>query len=951
MDEEKKYDFKKSEEGIIAYWKEGRVFEKAKERVSKEVKAKNWKKYYFLDGPPYATGAIHMGTAWNKIIKDYYMRFWRMNGYDVHSQPGYDTHGLPIENKVEKKLGLKNKTDIEKYGVEKFVQKCRNFATEHIGDMNREFANLGVWMDWETPYITLENYYIEGAWHTFKTAFEKNFLYKGNYSVHVCPHCATAVAYNEIEHKKVKDTSIFIKFKAKGRKNEYFVIWTTTPWTLPANTGIMVNPKFEYSRILANGEILIVAKELAQKTMEKFGIADYKEIGTVKGADLVGVEYENPLSDIVPLQNEIKGRVVPSEQYVFLTDGTGLVHCAPGHGLEDYKVGIENKLPVVCPVGLDGKYDERAGKFAGMFVKKADAEIINVLRETGALLAEGQIEHEYPMCWRCASPLLMLAVPQWFFRVSTIKQKLIEENKKVRWAPEWAGKRFENWLESLSDWPISRQRYWGIPLPIWTCECGKVRIVGSAEELGVTLTDLHKPHIDAVELDCECGKKMRRIPDVLDVWFDSGVAPWASLHYPKEKEKFEELFPADFEVEGPDQIRGWWNSQIITSIITFGKAPFKNILFHGFLMDAHGIKMSKSKGNIAAPEDAIASHGRDALRLYLLSSETWNDFYFSMEKAKESAKVLNVLWNTYLFAKAYCEHAGEPKELNTEDRWLISKINSLAKLCAEKSRAMHGHEAASALADFVLNDLSRWYIKLIRDRTWPGYAGEDRKAACYTLWHSLDQTLKLLAPIAPFMTEKIYLEAFGQSVHLQDYPQADEKKINPELEEKMALAKEIAEAADSARQEAKIKLRHPVKRIVLIGDFQMEELAEVLKSRCNCKSVELSEKEPEGMIPREITGGKVFLDTEITKEILEESLLREVSRKIQELRKQNNLKVEEQISIVLAGDRETLNTLLAHSSELKTAVGAAKIEANGTTKELGSCEFGGKKIGIWFERI
>jgi len=950
MDDEKKYDFKKTEEGLLAYWKEERIFEKAK--------AKGGKKYYFLDGPPYATGAIHMGTAWNKIIKDHYMRFWRMQGYDVHSQPGYDTHGLPIENKVEKKLGLRNKSEIETYGVEKFVQECRNFATEHIADMNREFSNLGVWMNWEAPYVTLENYYIEGAWHTFKTAFEKDFLYKGNYSVHVCPHCATAVAYNEIEHKKVKDNSIYVKFKAKGR-DEYFVIWTTTPWTLPANAGIMVNPKFEYSRVLANGEVLIIAKELVPKAMEKFGISGYKELEVARGKELVGIEYENPLADLVPLQKEITGRVVPSEQYVSLTDGTGLVHCAPGHGLEDYKVGVENHLPVVCPVGLDGKYTAQAGKFEGMFVKKADAEIIQILKERGALLAEEPIEHEYPMCWRCASPLLMLAVPQWFFRVSTIKEKLIEENRKVTWAPEWAGKRFENWLESLSDWPISRQRYWGIPLPIWTCECGNVRVIGSADELPTKIADLHKPYIDAVELDCECGKKMRRIPDVLDVWFDSGVAPWASLHYPKEKEKFEKMFPADFEVEGPDQIRGWWNSQMITSVITFGKAPFTNILFHGFVMDAHGAKMSKSKGNIISPNDVIASLGRDALRLYLLSSETWNDFYFSTEKAKESSKILNVLWNTYLFAKAYCERAGEPKELNTEDRWLISKTNSLAKLCTEKNRAMHGHEAATAIMDFVLNDLSRWYVKLIRDRTWPGYAGADRKAACYTLWYALEETLKLLAPVAPFMAEKIFLELNGTSVHMQDYPKADEKKIDAGLEMKMARAKEIAEAVDSARQEAKLKLRHPVKRIALIGDLKMEAFSGLLESRCNCKDVAFLDEtgflqlkgKGTNWVERDITGGKAYLDTEITKEILEESLLREVSRKIQELRKQNKLKVEEHISLMFAGDGETLNTLLAHTEELKTAVGAAKIAAADKIEELGSCEFGGKRVGIWFTRI
>ncbi|MEM7819960.1 MAG: isoleucine--tRNA ligase, partial [Candidatus Aenigmatarchaeota archaeon] len=634
------------EEMIRNFWAENNIYNKVKQLKRK-------KKFYFLDGPPYATGSIHIGTAWNKILKDLYIRFFRMFGYDVWDQPGYDTHGLPIENKIEKKLEIKSKNDIERLGIEKFILECKDFATKFIDVMNKQFENLGVWMDWNNPYLTLTNDYIEGAWHTFKIAYENGLLYRGLYPVHVCPRCETAVAYNEIEYTKLTDPSIYVKFPVENKENEFLVIWTTTPWTLPGNTGIMAKPDAEYVRVKVDNQILIIAKDLLEEVMKKIDCVDYKIIEIIKGKDMEGLKYRYPLDDIFQFQKNLENahRVVLSDQFVTLDTGTGLVHTAPGHGQEDYKVGLENKLPVISPVNLNGTFNKECGEYAGIFVKSADKKIINELKNRGLLLHEETITHDYPQCWRCNTPLLQISVPQWFFKITKIRNKLIKENKKVNWYPEWAKQRFENWLENLGDWPISRQRYWGIPLPIWVCECGKIKIIGSADELGKKIKDLHRPYIDEIEFKCECGKNMKRIPDVLDVWFDSGLASWASLGYPKTKDLFNKLWPADLNIEGSDQIRGWWNSQLITSVITFDKSPFKNIVFHGLILDAHGSKMSKSLGNIVTPEEVIKKYSRDVLRFYLISYPPWNDFYFNWTEAEEVYKFFIIMENAFNFVK------------------------------------------------------------------------------------------------------------------------------------------------------------------------------------------------------------------------------------------------------------------------------------------------------------
>ena len=927
---------KEREAEIVQFWKKNNIYQK--------VKKKKGKKFYFLDGPPYATGSIHLGTAWNKILKDMYIRFRRMSGYDVWDQPGYDTHGLPIENKVQEELKIKSKQQIEELGIEKFISACRNYATRFIDVMNQQFADLGVWMDWDNPYLTLNNDYIEGAWATFKMAYENGLLFSGNYSVHVCSHCSTAVAYNEIEYENVTDPSVYVKFQVKG-SDEYLLIWTTTPWTIPSNMGVMVKPDAEYVKVKVNDEILIVAKDLLGTLMSKFNITDYKVVDSFKGKQLEGVGYIHPLP--LPFHKNLKNihRVVLSEHYVSLEEGTGLVHTAPGHGKEDYEVGLKNNLPAINPLKLDGTFSEESGKYTGMHAKEADKIIVEDLKARNALFHEEKVTHEYPLCWRCSSPLLQMAVPQWFFRVTAIRGKLIDENKKVTWYPDWAQKRFHNWLENLGDWPISRQRYWGIPLPIWVCnKCSSVKVIGSAGELPLKLKDLHRPYIDEIILNCKCGGKMERIKDVLDVWFDSGLASWASLGYPKNKTLFKKLWPCDFQTEGPDQIRGWWNSQLITSVITFDKAPFKNILFHGFVLDAHGMKMSKSKGNVVTPEQVVEKYGRDVLRYYLLTGAPWDDFYFKWNEVGDVAKDFTIIENTFNFVKTYVSKAAKPKKLNVEDRWILSRLNSLIDNCTNNFKAYNGNRAVLDIHDFILNDFSRWYIKLVRDRVWPTYEGKDKAAAMYMLYEVSKNVVRLLAPICPFLAEHVYqsvlkpLGAKEESVHLTSWPVAGEP--DESLNKEMQLCKEIVEAANALRHENKIKARWPLAKLSVEGVKLSNDMGEIIESMCNVKQVASGKIKGAEKKTEHFT---IYLDTELTKELKEEALLREVIRKVQDMRKKANMIVKDKIELTL--DCEDLKKFTA---ELKKEVGAERVIFGSAAAAL---DFEGRKIGIEIKRV
>ncbi len=928
---------KNQEEEIKRFWESHNIYSKL---------GKKGKKFYFLDGPPYATGNIHMGTAWNKILKDTCIRFWRMTGFNVWDQPGYDTHGLPIENKVEKEFQMKSKSDIERLGIEKFIHECRKFATKYIDVMNRQFADLGVWMDWSNPYLTLTNEYIEGAWAAFKIAFEKGLLYQGFYPVHVCPHCATAVAYNEIEYTKVSDPSVYVKFPTK-EKNTFLLIWTTTPWTLPSNTGIMAKPSADYVKINVNGENLIVAKQLLEDVMKRSGMTSYKIVANMKGKKLDGLEYEHPLKDIFKFLEPVKHHVVLSEQYVELETGTGLVHTAPGHGQEDYKVGIENGLTIISPVKLNGTFNEECGPVAGKYVKETDKEIIGMLKERNMLLHEERITHDYPLCWRCNSPLLEMAVTQWFFKVTAIRNELLKENKKVNWYPEWAGQRFENWLKSLGDWPVSRQRYWGIPLPIWTCECGEIKVIGSADELSTKPKDLHRPYIDEIKLTCKCGLGMRRIHDVLDVWFDSGLASWASLEYPKNKELFEKMWPADLNIEGPDQIRGWWNSQLITSVITFGKAPFKNILFHGFVLDAHGTKMSKSKGNIVTPEEVINKYGRDVLRLYLLSSAPWDDFYFKWIDVEGIAKSFVVLENTYNYVNTYAPKAKKVKKLEPEDAWILSRLNNTIEEVTKQFKSYNVHKAANALTNFIINDFSRIYIKMVRDRAWPTYNGDDKASALYTLNEVAKITSTLMAPLCPFFAEHAHklLNKKEESVHLCKWPKSMKKLISPQIEKEMEFVKELTEMSNSVRKENNVKIRWPVESVYVESDDEIVKSAlitfeNVLKGMTNAKNVSMGKTDG---YSKQFSKGTLYVSKNILKV---EGLLRELLREIQSERKKYNLNVHDRIILYIDS-----NIMKDYEKEIKHKVGAKEIHFGSVSNPTGKAQLEEEIVNFKIEAL
>jgi len=1463
------YNAHEIEKHVEEYWKKNKVPEKAlKFRRGK-------KKFYFLDGPPYATGDIHLGTAWNKILKDFYIRFFRMCGYDTWAQPGYDTHGVPIENKVEKKLRIKTKKEIEKFGIENFIKECRKFATEFIDVMSNQFFELGVWMDWKNPYLTLENSYMEGAWHTFKIAYQKGLLYKGNYPVHVCPHCVdlestvlvdggirkikeladcwkhnkiisfdintkklnatnplgymeheedvfiiktktgkiliaspdhpfwtkqgwkplallkprievatynnvesrlpkftergrliinensiknvlkdleseynsssfnnlpsnikiaiknfvnelrnkdlsykqiiknveakfkivvskswiskilktntttrydliitklkeleliplyskspkafiltrllghifgdgsitisysknrlfpklnlffsgkahdleeikgdlkklgyncspiyseikksivngrlvsgistymkceslsltilfivlgapigrkteiktkvpkwiefnrklvreflatyfgseldiikprkfekgfevlrlhitkdrkfeknglefskkicklinrfgvttrnkikidkvtingkekstftisidcndnniikftsflgyeyckerkirashalgylllkksiekkkqeikdkiltlreneipcskiatklnlpelyvrhvvygkskstraakyipkftvwlkeatenledgliwneidiikylgkrkvcdiavenhhnfitngflthnceTAVAYNEIEYNNIEDTSIYVKFPILGKEKEYLLIWTTTPWTLPANTGIMVNPNFDYARIKIDGETLVIAKGLVETVMKKANIHHYKILSETKGQELVELQYTNPLKEHLPLQQEITGRVVLSEQFVSLEEGTGLVHTAPGHGKEDYKVGKEYKLDALSPLNLDGTFKEEAGFLYKKYAKDADHLIVAELEKRNAILHKDKIKHEYPFCWRCSNPLLLMSVPQWFLKITDIRQKLLNENEKVRWIPEWAGKRFQNWLENLDDWPISRQRYWGIPLPIWICErCGNTRIVGSLKEIPVKLKDYHKPYIDSVTFECDkCNSTMRRIPDVLDVWFDSGVASWASLQYPSKKDVFKKMWPADLNIEGSDQFRGWWNSQIITSVITFDRKPFESIVYHGFVLDAHGTKMAKSKGNVVTPKDVITKYGRDILRYHLLRYDSSNDFNFDWKDVEKVLRFFTIFFNSVKFFNTYCKKSRNLRNLKAEDRWILSRVNTLVRQCEESNKNYLAFKSAELIENFVIEDLSHTYIKLIRNRVWTAYKGKDKEAAFATLYYVIGRLIKLLAPYCPFLTEYINLSMYSKkSLHLSDWPEVEKRFLSEKLEMQMRLVNKMIEVTNAMRHEKDLKLKYPLLSITIEGkeDFAeaAENLKDVIKLMTNVKEIKFGKAE----VGKEFEGGKVSLDTTLPLELKEEWLIRELIRNVQAARKKLNLKVTDKVKLCLSQEFEK------HKNEIENETGS-----------------------------
>ncbi len=864
-----KYDQFKIEDEIKRFWEENKIYYKVK---AKSLKSN--RKFYFLDGPPYASAkSIHVGTAWNKVIKDTVLRYYRMRGYNVWDIPGFDTHGLPIEVKIEKEYGIKSKKEIvEKVGVENFVESCKKFVDENIKAMTEQFKEIGVFMDWENPYVTYRDEYIESGWWLIKQAWKKGLLYKGRRVVHWCPRCETTLADYEVsEYTELEDPSIYVKFKVKGKENEYLLIWTTTPWTLPANAFVMAHPEFTYVKVRVNNEILVLAKARLEKVMKEAKIENYEILEEFPGELLEGLEYEHPLEDIVPAQKELAPyhKVVLAPEAVTATEGTGLVHSAPGHGEIDYEINkAQVNAPLVSLVDNTGKMTEGAGKYKGLYFRTdANKEILKDLREKGAIFHESTIVHRYPICWRCKTPLVLRATDQWFIAVRRLKERLIEEARAIEWRPAWAATRFLNLLKEVRDWVISRQRFWGIPLPVWECEkCGYRHVVGSVKELeelgGEKPEQLHRPWIDKVTLRCpKCGGVMRRVPDVLDVWFDSGIAFYASLGYPKNKELYEKLEPVDFIVEGHDQIRGWFFSLLRSGVIGFNKRPYKRVLVHGFTLDESGREMHKSLGNYIEFNELISRMPRDVIRLWAMNNTIWEDLRFSWKSMEMVWRPFNIIWNVFTFATTYMSiDKFDPEKvkledvediLTFEDKWLLSRYNRLLKEYHESIQDLRLHEAARIVKDFPVEDISHWYIRLIRRRVWEEKESPTKTAAYTVLYHVLKGWLLMAAPFIPYTAEYLYQKVFRnseknmpESVHLLEIPDPEERWMNDEIEQVMDVAKKLTETAIAARMKAGIKVRRPVKTLIIaLKDDSLRELIEkassIVKELANVKEISI----------------------------------------------------------------------------------------------------------------
>jgi isoleucyl-tRNA synthetase len=1065
QEEKEQYNGKSLEAGIEALWQSSDAY-----ALTRQLRRGN-KRFFFVDGPPYTTGRIHLGTAWNKIIKDSVLRYRSMNGYDLMDRPGWDMHGLPIEVKVESILGFKNKKDIEEYGVARFTEECRKFAIGNMHEMTSQFKRLGVWMDWDDPYMTLKNEYIEAAWWTIKKAYEKRLLERGLRNVNWCPRCETAIADSEVEYADQSDDSIYVKFPLKNEEG-FLVIWTTTPWTIPANMAVAANKEFTYAMVYAlpaapleqasleagldpatlvdhhsdgtpkpmrfaekvakikahlgedrvrelfekHGERLIVARDLIEGVMKMGRYGDYRVLWTRSGEEMKGTQYVHPLADLIPCQQA-------TEHKVYLADfvageNTGLVHIAPGHGLDDFELGLKEGIPAYCPVKSNGRYDDTVGAYAGMEVREANPKIIDDLRQRGLLLGATEITHRYGHCWRCKTAIIFLTTDQWFIAISRMKDDMLSEVRRVRWYPDWAGSaRFYDWVSGARDWCVSRQRYWGIPIPIWKCErCGSIDVIGTRQELehksGKEVPDLHRPFVDEVRLECECGGSMRRVEDIFDVWFDSAVASWATLGFPGRKDEMG-WWPADFIVEGHDQTRGWFYSQLGAGMVGFGKAPYDGVCMHGFTLDEQGRKMSKSLGNVVAPEEVVEKYGADSLRLYVLSQNApWEDLSFSWEECGNVQRALNIFWNVYRFPLPYMVlDKFDPKKvtfdsvkdhLRVEDRWILSRLQAVIRDVDAGMAQYELHKATRALTGFILDDLSRWYVQLSRERTWVEADDPDKLAAYRVLYDVLGAAVRLMAPFTPYVAERMYQNLVRgsdpeapASVHMCDWPAADASLLDERLNRDMDIARKVVEASSNARQKAKRKLRWPVRKVVVAAESPdvvaaAKDLAGVIREQTNSKDVvvlapgeantelgvevvpnpralgpafkgeagrvmnvlkaadgrevrQAIEKAgtytlelpagpvevtpemvsfrdviPEHLAMADFPGGKVYVDVELTLDLEAEGYTRELIRRIQEMRKEMNLNVEDRIRAeVYAEDpkvRELLKTMKDHAA-------------------------------------
>ena len=981
--------------------------------------------YIFFDGPPTANGAPGIHHVIARTLKDMTCRYKTMQGYRVGRKAGWDTHGLPVEIEVEKKLSFHNKTQIEEYGVEKFNEECRASVFKYRDlwtDMSERMAFLA---DMDHPYITLDNDYIETEWHILKDFYDRGLIYKGAKILPYCPRCGTGLASHEVAQGYQEDQVVtaYAKFAVKGEENTYFLAWTTTPWTLPSNVALTVHPDVDYVKVRQGEEKYYLAKDLINQVLkEQYG--EWEILEEYKGKDLEYKEYEQ----LLPFLNvKGKGFFVTCADYVTTTDGTGIVHTAPAFGEDDYKTGRRYDLPLVNPVGEDGAFLE--GPYQGRFVMDCDPDILDYLKSHNQLYARQKISHNYPHCWRCHTPLIYYSKPSWYIDVTKFKDLLVSENEKVHWFPPYVGeKRFGNWLENLNDWAISRSRYWGTPLNLWVCpDCGHVHSVGSRKELVKlaqeeinTDIDLHRPYVDQVHITCpECGGTMTREPDVMDVWFDSGSMPFAQWHYPFEhKDDFDSRFPADFISEGIDQTRGWFYSLLAISVLYKGVAPYKNVLVNDLVLDSKGQKMSKSKGNTLNPFELFDRYGADVVRFYsLYVSPPWVPTRFDEEGLKEvNAKFFRTIKNIYQMFALYANTNGwNPADFQVDvddrpeiDHWLLSRYHSLLKKYKEEMDAFEYNRVVHDLSDFVVEDFSNWYIRRNRRRFWSSEASLDVKSVFRTSYEVLLGVSKLIAPITPFLAEELYQaltrEEAMDSVHLEFTPQADLSLIDEDLEKKMDLVRRVVNLGRASREEAGIKVRQPLSELVMDRKFEdtIGHLSDLIKEELNVKELVFSDRladqleitlKPDYKVAGRILGGKikdfakylstvdsheflanleqgpvtlslqgedteiqrdyvearyqaregfdvamdgdisVLLDTQLSPDLVQEGLVREVISKVQQQRKTNDFEVSDRIHMSYEADEELTRAIEAYRENLSQEILATEIQQEKLTDQ------------------
>ncbi|MBR4099837.1 MAG: isoleucine--tRNA ligase [Clostridia bacterium] len=859
-------NFVEEEKKIKQFWDDNKIFEKSIEERKGDAP------YVFYDGPPTANGKPHIGHVLTRVIKDMIPRYRTMKGYMVPRKAGWDTHGLPVELEVEKLLGLDGKEQIEEYGLDPFIDHCKESVWKYKGMWEDFSKTVGFWADMDDPYVTYHNDFIESEWWALKQIYDKGLLYKGFKIVPYCPRCGTPLSSHEVAqgYKNVKERSAVVRFKVTN-EDAYFLAWTTTPWTLPSNVALCVNPSDTYCKVkAADGYTYYMAKELLDKVLGKLATEEtpaYEIVEEFVGKDLEYKEYE-PLFDFVkPVcdRQKKKAHFITCDSYVTMSDGTGIVHIAPAFGEDDSKVGRKYDLPFVQFVNGKGEMTEET-PYAGKFVKDADPMVLTDLDKAGLLFDAPKFEHDYPFCWRCDTPLIYYARESWFIKMTDVKDDLIRNNNTINWIPESIGKgRFGDWLENVQDWGISRNRYWGTPLNIWTCECGHQHAIGSIEELK-SMSDncpddieLHRPYIDAVTIKCpECGKQMHRVPEVIDCWFDSGSMPFAQHHYPFEnKDLFEAQFPADFISEAVDQTRGWFYSLLAISTLIFNKAPYKNVIVLGHVQDENGQKMSKSKGNAVDPFDALESYGADAIRWYFYTnSAPWLPNRFHGKAVTEGQrKFMGTLWNTYAFYVLYANiDEFDPTKYNLNDckltvmdNWLLSKLNSMVKTVDNNLANYRIPEAARALQEFV-DEMSNWYVRRGRERYWVQGMTDDKIAAYMTLYHALVVTAKTAAPMIPFMAENIYQnlvisvdKSAPESVHLCAFPEVEENRIDKNLEDQMEKVLDIVVLGRAARNGSSRKNRQPLNTMYVKLDGTVEDsFTEIIKEELNIKKVDFT---------------------------------------------------------------------------------------------------------------